>query len=609
MTDESRGPSAPAGESNSPESTTLWEIVDGPVGAAWAASDDPRDRIRLARHEQLAGYERRAHERLSDVLQASTDPRIRREARGQQLAAAAFEQRLEAVDWRSVPWPEGDDATALRVKLAISYALLMEDGVEPPDGWTAPQAEEDWERQLARVREVRVGFLAHVADADAETVLDALDLVVLVPLLLLTCSLQEEAVADAMLVRELADRTGVRSLDPFADYLLGVSFTAAARVADAMEPLQRAADGFSTAPNLGWWMTVRGTQYVLSVMTDVAPPDDVDLLERELLAGSWRDGRRSLGHGVIASLALMLAGHGDLEAARRIALSEGDIDELQVGSSNRCWLLEVIFAAALADGELDTCHRTLRIVEHMMPSPWQRATLQRMRTRIGELPAEGPGGGGAEIPGSIDSEILRTRWVSLAQAVERGHRSSAYRELAALDEFAARSRASAFRVRAVQLFRPERAPADGSLSTRQLEVSTLAATGLTNREISQELFLGIRTVEGYVASSLKALGLSRREELASVLLPVDVPAPPGGEEVRLTLRQGQVAALVAAGATNAEIASALGISEKTVDKHMTIIKERTGLSTRTSVVTLFRTAIAPAGGASPTSADRSGPAA
>lgn len=73
--------------------------------------------------------------------------------------------------------------------------------------------------------------------------------------------------------------------------------------------------------------------------------------------------------------------------------------------------------------------------------------------------------------------------------------------------------------------------------------------------------------------------------------------------------QGQVAALVAAGATNAEIASALGISEKTVDKHMTIIKERTGLSTRTSVVTLFRTAIAPAGGASPTPADRSGPAA
>ena len=148
-------------------------------------------------------------------------------------------------------------------------------------------------------------------------------------------------------------------------------------------------------------------------------------------------------------------------------------------------------------------------------------------------------------------------------------------------------------MRAVQLFRPQRSAAEVPLSTRQLEVATLAAAGMTNREIARELFLGIRTVEGYVAGALKALALSRREELASVVLPVDVPAPASGEPVRLTLRQGQVAALVAAGATNAEIATALGVSEKTVDKHMTVLKERTGVTTRTALVTLFRTAIAP----------------
>lgn len=598
MTDTSREMALSPHESSRLATATLWDLVDGEAGAALASSPDPRDRIRLARYEQLAGYERRAHERLADVLATSAEPGILREARGQQLAGAAFEPRLEVVDWQTRPWPAGDDPTALREKLAISYALLMQDGVEPPEGWTAPPTDADWERQLARVREVRAAFLDRMAGADAATVLDAIDLVVLVPLLVLTHSMQDESVADALLVREITDRTGIRALEPFADYLLGVSFTAAARVPDAAEPLQRAADGFSAAPNLGWWMTVRGTQYVLSVMTDVAPPDDIDRLERELLAGSWRDGRRSLGHGVIASVALMLAGHGDLEAARRVALSEGDIDELQVGSSNRCWLLEVIFAAALADGEPDVCRRMLRIVEHMMPSPWQRATLQRMRTRFGDEPTDSTSASEAaappEIPGSIDSEILRTRWVSLAQAVERGHRTSAYRELAALDEFAAQTRASAFRVRAVQLFRPQREATEAPLSTRQLEVATLAAAGLTNREIAAELFLGIRTVEGYVASALKQLGLSRREELASVVLPVDVPAPASGEAVRLTLRQGQVAALVAAGASNAEIAAALGISEKTVDKHMTVIKERTGVSTRTALVTLFRTTVAAA---------------
>lgn len=573
---------------------TLWDLVDGEAGAALALSADPRDRIRLARYEQLAGYERRAHERLADILATSTDPVVIREARGQQLAGAAFEPGLEAVDWTTQPWPDGDDPAALREKLAISYALLMHDGVEPPEGWSAPPTEADWERQVARVREVRAQFLEWLSTADAAAALDGVDLVVLVPLLVLTHSMQDESVADALRVSELTESTGIRALQPFADYLLGVSFTAAARVADAAEPLQRAADGFSTAPNLGWWMTVRGTQYVLSVMTDVAPPDDIDRLERELLAGSWRDGRRSLGHGVIASLALMLAGHGDLEAARRIALSEGDIDELQVGSSNRCWLLEVIFAAALADGELDVCRRMLRIVEHMMPSPWQQATLQRMRTRFGDTTTDAAAGAPPEIPGSIDSEILRTRWVSLAQAVERGHRTSAYRELAALDEFAAQARASAFRVRGVQLFRPRREAADAPLSTRELEVATLAAAGLTNREIAAELFLGIRTVEGYVADALRRLGLSRREELATVVLRVDVPAPASGEAVRLTLRQGQVAALVAAGASNAEIAAALGISEKTVDKHMTVIKERTGVSTRAGLVALFGTAVAPA---------------
>lgn len=596
MTVTSREMALPPHESSRLATATLWDLVAGDAGATLASSPDPRDRIRLARYEQLAGYERRAHERLADVLTTSADPAIRREARGQQLAGAAFEPRLEAVDWQTRPWPAGDDPTALREKLAISYALLMQDGVEPPEGWMAPPTDADWERQLARVREVRAAFLDHIAGADAAAVLDAIDLVVLVPLLVLTHSMQDESVADALLVRDITDRTGIRALEPFADYLLGVSFTAAARVPDAAEPLQRAADGFSAAPNLGWWMTVRGTQYVLSVMTDVAPPDDLDRLERELLAGSWRDGRRSLGHGVIASVALMLAGHGDLEAARRIALSEGDIDELQVGSSNRCWLLEVIFAAALADGELEVCRRMLRIVEHMMPSPWQRATLQRMRTRFGDEPMAAASAAEVaappEIPGSIDSEILRTRWVSLAQAVERGHRTSAYRELAALDEFAAQTRASAFRVRAVQLFRPRREATVAPLSTRQLEVATLAAAGLTNREIAAELFLGIRTVEHYVASALKLLGLSRREELASVVLPVDVPSPASGEAVRLTLRQGQVAALVAAGASNAEIAAALGISEKTVDKHMTVIKERTGVSTRTALVALFRTTVA-----------------
>ncbi|TDC54244.1 hypothetical protein E1212_03315 [Jiangella ureilytica] len=84
---------------------------------------------------------------------------------------------------------------------------------------------------------------------------------------------------------------------------------------------------------------------------------------------------------------------------------------------------------------------------------------------------------------------------------------------------------------------------------------------------------------------MRALGPARHEDPATVSLPVLLAASPGGaaEPVHLTLRQGQVAALIAAGASNADIAEAPGITEKTVDKHVTAIKGRTGPGTRTAI--------------------------
>jgi two-component system response regulator NreC len=53
----------------------------------------------------------------------------------------------------------------------------------------------------------------------------------------------------------------------------------------------------------------------------------------------------------------------------------------------------------------------------------------------------------------------------------------------------------------------------GALTAREKEVLRLAATGQTNREIAQTLFLSIRTVEKHRQSVMHKLGLSRREEL------------------------------------------------------------------------------------------------
>lgn len=55
------------------------------------------------------------------------------------------------------------------------------------------------------------------------------------------------------------------------------------------------------------------------------------------------------------------------------------------------------------------------------------------------------------------------------------------------------------------------------LSPREREVSVLAARGLSNRAIADELVLSVRTVENHLRSSYVKLGITRRGELAGAL--------------------------------------------------------------------------------------------
>ena len=50
------------------------------------------------------------------------------------------------------------------------------------------------------------------------------------------------------------------------------------------------------------------------------------------------------------------------------------------------------------------------------------------------------------------------------------------------------------------------------LSAREAEVLRLVATGLTNAEVAEKLFLSSRTVEWYLGSIYRKLGLHSRTE-------------------------------------------------------------------------------------------------
>ena len=67
------------------------------------------------------------------------------------------------------------------------------------------------------------------------------------------------------------------------------------------------------------------------------------------------------------------------------------------------------------------------------------------------------------------------------------------------------------RARLVDLFGLPGAPAgDGDLSPRELEVLRLVATGKTNRDIAEELFISEKTVERHVSNIFVKLGVSNR---------------------------------------------------------------------------------------------------
>ena len=67
--------------------------------------------------------------------------------------------------------------------------------------------------------------------------------------------------------------------------------------------------------------------------------------------------------------------------------------------------------------------------------------------------------------------------------------------------------------------RPRRTRTSGprALTEAQQQVAHLASTGCTNRQIAEELFVTIKTVETHLGAVYRKLGISSRDELAGVL--------------------------------------------------------------------------------------------
>jgi DNA-binding CsgD family transcriptional regulator len=57
----------------------------------------------------------------------------------------------------------------------------------------------------------------------------------------------------------------------------------------------------------------------------------------------------------------------------------------------------------------------------------------------------------------------------------------------------------------------------GALTASERRVAALAGAGRTNKEIAQELFVTVKTVETHMARTFQKLGISSRGELRHAL--------------------------------------------------------------------------------------------
>lgn len=156
-----------------------------------------------------------------------------------------------------------------------------------------------------------------------------------------------------------------------------------------------------------------------------------------------------------------------VDEAREALLLAGDDDELQRDS------LEALGTAMWARGDLHTAAAALAVAD-------------RLRQRAGAPPSSGPVVELARTsPGWDDGCCLRPQEVLVMVDLVRTPSS-----------------------------RPRKGWA--SLTPGERQVAELAAEGLTNPRIAQQLFLSTNTVKTHLLRAYRKLGVNSREELSSV---------------------------------------------------------------------------------------------
>ena len=302
--------------------------------------------------------------------------------------------------------------------------------------------------------------------------------------------------------------------------------------------------------------------------------------------------RDVLDRGAYLLAAFGAAGIGDkARAATLILLADTEPDLPHATIIDRAIGMELLIAAATEVEDIDTAQAWLDRLEQFDGHPIAAPPLHRARSRValirGDVTtaiAQAEHAIQTAVAAGRILELAESRVVLAAAQVASGDVRGASRLLR--DEVAASDSSGFHAVRraAKDVLRPtgrrlppRRAGGWEVLSPRETEVANMVLSGLDHKQIAAQLFLSPATVRIHISRVLAAFGVSSRVALLAQLGPRGErtePMPP------LTPRQGEVAELVADGRSNIEIAAALGINVKAVEKHVGEAMQRWGVTNR-----------------------------
>lgn len=285
------------------------------------------------------------------------------------------------------------------------------------------------------------------------------------------------------------------------------------------------------------------------------------------------------------------------------AATDADFSRLRIVDRAICF--EVLVHAAVDADDLDAAAAWQLRARPLAAHPIADSTIARLDSRVALLAGDAVAALGhaerairlAETHGraveTAEGEIVAAR-----ARIALRERGEAERRLARRVQAAERTGFRAVRLSASRELRGvgrRLAPVGGweALSDRERAVAALLAVGARNDEIARILYLSVHTVREHVGRILQALGAVSRIHVAGA-----VPAAARAQAAEqlgvaltplhgaLTPRQREVAALVGAGAGNAEIARRLGLSVSTVEKHVAAILDRWDVGSRAAIAAI-----------------------